>query len=86
MYNGFINIPAKDAIKHDVPGAVCVPQSAVRPGYQFISHEPGVIYRLKIGGCGPHWAQSGPDNAVMSTGLFRAHDTGPVIVSTQPLS
>ena len=81
MYNGFINIPAKDAIKHDVPGAVCVPQSAVRPGYQFISHEPGVIYRLKIGGCGPAL-----DNAVMSTELFRAHDTGPVIVSTQPLS
>ena len=53
MYNGFINNPATDPIKHDVPGAVCVPESAVRPGYQFISHEPGVIYRLKIGGCGP---------------------------------
>ena len=45
----------------------CVPSSAVSPGHQFISHEPRVIYRLKIGGCGLYTAsQCALDNAVMS--------------------
>lgn len=55
----------------------CVLSSAVRPGHQFISHELGVIYRLKIGGCGQAGAQCAPDNAVMRAGAIQGSRHGP---------